>query len=62
PAQTPENWTTIATGSMPGTHGIAVWGRHSYGQPITEKHGEEAMSSNLCKAEYLWEAAERQGL
>jgi predicted AlkP superfamily phosphohydrolase/phosphomutase len=62
PAQTPENWTTIATGSMPGTHGIAVWGRHSHGQPITEKHGQEAMSSNLCKAEYLWEAAERQGL
>jgi len=62
PAQTPENWTTIATGSWPGTHGIAVWGRHSYGEPVTEKHGEEAMSSNLCKAEYLWEAAARQGL
>jgi len=62
PAQTPENWTTIATGSWPGTHGIAVWGRHNYGEPVTERHGEEAMSSNLCKAEYLWEAAARQGL
>lgn len=62
PAQTPENWTTIATGSWPGTHGIATWGRHSYGEPVTEIHGDEAMSSNLCKAEYLWEAAARQGL
>jgi len=62
PAQTPENWTTIATGSWPGTHGIAVWGRHSYGETVMEKHGEEAMSSNLCRAEYLWEAAARQGL
>ncbi len=62
PAQTPENWTTIATGSWPGTHGIAVWGRHDYGKPVTEKHGGIAMSSILCKAEYLWEAAARQGL
>jgi len=62
PAQTPENWTTIATGAWPGTHGIAVWGRHDYGRPVTEKRGHEAMSSNLCKAEYLWEAAARQGL
>ena len=62
PAQTPENWATIATGAWPGTHGIAVWGRHDYGQPVTERRGHEAMSSNLCKAEYLWEAAARQGL
>ncbi len=62
PAQTPENWTTIATGAWPGTHGIAVWGRHDYNEPVTEKKGDEAMSSNLCKAEYLWEAAARQGL
>ncbi|RLE94814.1 MAG: hypothetical protein DRN04_01850 [Thermoprotei archaeon] len=62
PAQTPENWTTIATGAWPGTHGIAVWGRHDPGEPVTEKYGREAMSSYLCKAEYLWEAASRQGL
>lgn len=62
PAQTPENWTTIATGAEPGTHGIAVWGKHSYGEPVTEKHGQEAMSSNLCKSEYIWEAAGKQGL
>ena len=62
PAQTPENWTTIATGAWPGTHGITMWGRHDYGEPVTERKADEAMSSNLCKAEYLWEAAGRQGL
>jgi len=62
PAQTPENWTTIATGAWPGTHGVTVWGTHNYGEPVTERHGTEAMSSTLCKAEYLWEAGERQGL
>ncbi len=62
PAQTPENWTTIATGAWPGTHGIAVWGRHDPGDSVMNKKGDEAMSSNLCRAEYLWEAAGRQGL
>ena len=62
PVQTPENWTTIATGAFPGTHGIAVWGRHFLYEPVVEKHGNEAMSSNLCRAEYIWEAAARQGL
>jgi len=62
PAQTPENWTSIATGAYPGTHGIAVWGRHDEGQPVTQHFPDEAMSSNLCLAEYLWEAAARHGL
>jgi len=62
PAQTPENWTTVATGAWPGTHGITMWGRHDHGELVTERKADEAMSSNLCKAEYLWEAAGRQGL
>ncbi|HDJ89550.1 MAG TPA: hypothetical protein ENG40_02525, partial [Thermoprotei archaeon] len=62
PAQTPENWATIATGAWPGTHGIAVWGRHEIGELVTMRRGEEAMSSNICRAEYIWEAASRQGL
>lgn len=62
PTQTPENWATIATGAWPGTHGIAVWGRHDEGNPIIARRGEEAMSSNLCRAEYIWEAASKEGL
>lgn len=62
PAQTPTNWTTLATGAYPGTHGVTVWGTHEPGQPITECFRAEAMSSNLCRAEYFWEAAARQGL
>jgi len=62
PAQTPENWTSIATGAWPGTHGIATWGRRFPDVPITEYFGDEAMSSNLCRAEYLWEALARRGL
>jgi len=62
PAQTPENWTTIATGAWPGTHGIATWGRRLSNVPVTEYFGDESMSSNLCRAEYLWEALGRRGL
>jgi predicted AlkP superfamily phosphohydrolase/phosphomutase len=62
PAQTPTNWTTLATGAYPGTHGITVWGTHEPGTPIDEAFRAEAMSSNLCRAEYFWEAAARQGM
>ena len=62
PAQTPTNWTTLGTGAYPGTHGVTVWGTHEPGLPITEHFAQEAMSSNICRAEYLWEAAARQGL
>jgi len=43
PAQTPENWTSITTGAYPGTHGIAVWGRHDEGQPVTQHFPDEAI-------------------
>jgi len=36
PAQTPENWTPIATRASPGTHGITTWGRRFPDVPITE--------------------------
>lgn len=62
PAQTPENWTSIATGAWPGTHGIATWGRRLPNVPVTEYFGDESMSSNLCRAEYLWESLARSGL
>ncbi|NQT88083.1 alkaline phosphatase family protein [bacterium] len=61
PAQTPTNWTTIATGATPGTHGVVQWGSHIPGEPIREFHRAEAFNAGLCRAEYLWEAAARAG-
>ena len=61
PAQTPSNWTTIATGATPGTHGVFVWGTHKTGEPLTQTYTMEAFCSGICRAEYLWEAAARAG-
>ncbi|MFW6162330.1 MAG: alkaline phosphatase family protein [Planctomycetota bacterium] len=62
PAQTPTNWTTLATGASPGTHGVVQWGSHVPGEPVWEYHRQEAFNAGLCRAEYLWEAAARQGI
>ena len=45
PTVTDANWTTIATGADSGAHGVYVM----------------RFMSNLCKAEYIWRAAERVG-
>lgn len=51
PAQTPTNWTTLATGATPGGHGIVQWGSHLPGEPLPESHSEEAFNAGLCRAE-----------
>lgn len=56
---TPTNWTTIATGSWMGTHGITGFGAHLKGMELGE--ATETLNSNLCQSEYIWQAAERQG-
>ena len=61
PAQTPTNWTTLATGATPGTHGVVQWGSHIPGEPVWEYHRQEAFNAGLCRAEYLWERAAREG-
>jgi len=61
PAQTPTNWTTLATGATPGRHGVVQWGSHLPGEPVWEYHRGEAFNAGLCRAEYLWEAAARAG-
>ncbi len=45
PTVTDPNWTTIATGADSGTHGVYVM----------------KFNSTLCKAEWIWQAAERVG-
>ena len=61
PAQTPANWTTLATGATPGTHGVIQWGSHIPGEPVWESHNADAFTAGLCRAEYLWESLARQG-
>lgn len=61
PVFTPTNWATISTGATSGTHGVFLWGTHSAGESLEEDHFDECMTSTVCKAEYLWEAALRQG-
>lgn len=57
--ETPTNWTTIATGAWQGTHGITSFHAHLKGMKVNETI--HTFNSHLCQAEYIWQAAERQG-
>ena len=57
PTVTSTNWTTIATGAMPSTHGITDMVIHTHGTELTEI--ESGFYSNLCKAEHIWNTCER---
>jgi predicted AlkP superfamily phosphohydrolase/phosphomutase len=58
PGMTPQNWTTIATGAYPGTHGITDFNLHKVGEPL---EGSTAFRTSWCKAEYIWDVADRHG-
>lgn len=59
PTITPPNWTSIVTGAFPGTHGITCFHMHDLGEPLNVIR--PAFDSRDCRAEYIWEAAERVG-
>jgi predicted AlkP superfamily phosphohydrolase/phosphomutase len=59
PTLTPSNWTTIATGAWPGTHGITDFDVHKPGEPLDKVH--LGFSTEFCDVEYLWDAVERAG-
>ena len=59
PTVTPPNWTTIVTGAWPGTHGVMGFRIHREGEPLTKTY--DGFDSRYCRAERLWEAAERAG-
>lgn len=73
PVDTPTNWTSLATGAWTGTHGINTFGVHLPGERFEEMHrlnksifpefvGQApAYMNQLCRAEYIWQAAERAG-
>lgn len=59
PTITPPNWTTIATGAWPGTHGLTCFNYHKPGDPLDWTI--PAFHSSMSQAEYIWHAAERVG-
>jgi len=59
PTLTPPDWATIVTGAWPGTHGITCFWQHHKGEPLDRI--TTAWSSNECKAEFIWNAAEKVG-
>lgn len=60
PCNTSVNWTTIATGSNPGTHGITDFWIHLPGEPLDKIH--DTFDSTLVNAEHIWDVADKEGL
>jgi len=60
PCDTPTNWTTIVTGSWPGTHGVTSFHTRLPGTSLKDNiQGTD--NTQLCPAEFLWDVAEREG-
>jgi len=59
PTITPPNWTSIATGATPGTHGITDFDGHIPGDPLDEVH--QCLDAREVEAEAIWTAAESAG-
>ncbi len=59
PTITPPNWTTIATGANPGTHGITDFDVYFPSDPLDFTY--QAFDTSYCEAEYIWDALEREG-
>ena len=57
---TPVNWFSVATGAYPGAHGVSEFCVHEPGTPLTERRG--AFTSDVCRAEFIWDALARHGL
>jgi predicted AlkP superfamily phosphohydrolase/phosphomutase len=59
PALTSTNWATIATGAEPRTHGVSCYFLHERGNAPYQL--TSAFHSGKCKAEKIWQTAERLG-
>jgi len=61
PTITPPNWASIATGAWPGTHGITDFHVHNPGTTPYNSNIVQAFSSDRCRAEFLWDTADKAG-
>jgi predicted AlkP superfamily phosphohydrolase/phosphomutase len=59
PTLTTTNWVTLSTGAWPGTHGITDFNVHRPGDDFSDC--PQGFDSGDCRAEFIWEAAERGG-
>jgi predicted AlkP superfamily phosphohydrolase/phosphomutase len=64
PCDTPTNWTTIATGATTAVHGATSFYLHIPGETfeLGMKTRSRTSLSRFCKAEYIWDVADRKGL
>lgn len=64
PCDTPTNWTTIATGAKTAEHGVTSFYMHLPGEALDfgMQHRSRSQLSKNCKAEYIWDVAEYNGL
>ena len=61
PVDTPTNWTALATGATAAISGITGFAFHEPGSSLAKELVPSADYARLRAAEFLWEAAERQG-
>jgi predicted AlkP superfamily phosphohydrolase/phosphomutase len=59
PCDTPTNWSVLQTGAHTGTTEVVSFFTHVPGEPLNVAH--TTLHSGAVKAEFVWEAAERQG-
>ena len=59
PTLTPPGWTALYTGAWHGTHGVMDFNIRGLGRSLDETVW--GINTNLSKAEYLWNTAERAG-
>ncbi|MCD6503843.1 alkaline phosphatase family protein [Candidatus Bathyarchaeota archaeon] len=59
PTLTGTNWTTIASGTWPGTQGASCMWTHFEGEPLNRVHSSFLSTTSRC--ERLWETGEKIG-
>lgn len=61
PTITPPNWTTIATGAWPGTHGVTDFWLNKPGETPNDLNTRQAYDSEKVQAEFIWDALDKVG-
>ena len=59
PTITPTNWTSIVTGSWPGTHGLTDFNVHYPGNPLNKTH--QGLWQEDSQSQHIWDKLEENG-